>query len=173
LHDLIIPERVHRIPGPARLREETAGSQHAAGYGLILGERGGEAAALDTLRGHGCGWIDAHPAAAFQPHFRPGVRIGLPHDEVAAERVEFAALIARHDARRRPRSAREHGERGGEVLAEATARVEEEVVDRVQLQSRRLQRVEELLFAKHREYGLDERRVARDSTAHFASKGES
>ena len=90
----------------------------------------------------------AHPASTFEPDFGPGVRIRLPHDQIAADRVVLAALIAGDDARGNARGAHHHRERRREVLAEAAPRVEQEVVDRIRVEPRRLERVEELFVAK-------------------------
>src|SRR5690606_5547373 len=53
--------------------------------------------ALDPLGGHLEGRVDADPAALGRPILDPGVRVELAHGEVVARRIEFAALIARHD----------------------------------------------------------------------------
>ncbi len=121
-----------------------------------------------SLRGDRSGRIDAHPAPSFEPDFRPGVRIRLTDDQVAAHRVVFAALIAGDHARRDAGGTRQHRERGREVLAETAARVEQEIVDRIQFQPRRLERVEVFLVAKLGEHRCDECRVAPGALAHFA-----
>ncbi len=128
--------------------------------------------ALDTLRSDGSRWIDAHPAAPFEPDLRPCVRLRLADQQIAAQRVEFAALVAGDHARRDAGGARQHRERGREVLAESAARVEQEIVDGVQLQPRRLERVEVFLVAKLGEHRGDERLVAAGALAHFAGECE-
>ena len=76
---------------------------------------------------------------------------GLPHDQVVAQRVEHAALVAGDHAGRQPGRAHQHHERRREVLAEAASRVEQEFVDRIAAQLWRHQGVEERLLAEHRQ----------------------
>ena len=76
------------------------------------------------------------PARLRQPDLGPGVRVRLAHDQVAAERVPVAALVAGDDARRDPGRAHQGRECRGEVPAEALARVEEEIVDRIAREAR-------------------------------------
>ena len=168
--DLVVPERVRGIPGEAHLREQRVLAQEPAGQRLAaLRERRFEPA-LDTLRSDGGRWIDAHPAAPFEPHLRPCVRLRLADQQIAAHRVVLAALVAGDHARRDAGGARQHRERGREVLAESAARVEQEIVDGVQLQPRRLERVEVFLVAKLGEHRCDECLVAPGALAHFAGE---
>ena len=53
---------------------------------------------IDTLGRDRGGWIHATPADAVEPDLGPGMGISLADDQVAAQRVQFAALIAEHDA---------------------------------------------------------------------------
>src|SRR5690606_9133731 len=131
---------------------------------LIGGQRCIDAT-LDALRGDCCGRIDASPALAVDPHLGPRMRVRLADDQVAPHRVELPAVIARHDAGWNPRSARERCESGSKMLAEPATRVEQEIIDGVPFEARRLERVVELLLAKHREHRFDERFIARRRSA--------
>jgi len=111
---------------------------------LRAGAGGRLCAELDPFGTDGAGRIDPHPAAPVQPHLRPGVGIGLAHDEVIAERVEVAALIAGHDARRNSRRAHQERVGRGEMLAEAAMRFEQEVVDRITPEVGRRECIEEV-----------------------------
>ena len=83
-NDLVVPERVRGVPCQSQLGEQRALAHEAARQRLAaLGKRGLESL-LDALgRDRGCR-IDAHPAALFEPHLRPGVRLRLAHQQVAA-----------------------------------------------------------------------------------------
>ena len=100
-----------------------------------------EDAALQALRRHHRGRIDARPALAFEPDLGPGMRLGLPHDEVAADRIPFAAEVTGDDARRHARRAHHRGVGRGEVAAEATLRIEQRRVHRIDAGDARLERV--------------------------------
>src|SRR5690606_35890312 len=86
--------------------------------------------ALDAFGRDGGGRIDTQPATAGKPDFGPGVRIRLADDPVVVERVSFTALVAGHDAGRYVERTHQHDECRREVLAEAGARIEQELVDR-------------------------------------------
>ena len=150
--------------------EQRALAQEAARQRFAALRQRGIEPALDAFRRDRRRRIDAHPAAALEPDLRPGVRVRLADEQIAADRVVLAALIAGDDARRNAGGARQHRERRGEVLAEAAARVEQEVVDGVELQPRRLERVEVFLVAKLGEHRCDERLVAAGALAHLAGE---
>ena len=107
------------------------------------------------------GRIDAPPAGARQPDLGPGVGMRLAHDQVAADRIPVAALVAGDDARRDPGRAHQRRECRGVVPAESLARVEQEIVDRIAREARRRQRVVELLLAEQLEHRLHVGGVAR------------
>ena len=92
------------------------------------------------------GRVEAPPFAV-DDRLGPGVRIGLADDHVAAARIDLAALVAGDHARRNPGRAQQQHERARVVLAEAAPRVEQEAVDRIVVEQRRRQRVDELLGA--------------------------
>ena len=113
--------------------------------------------ALDALRGHRRRRIDAQPAAALDPDLGPRVRVALPHDQVAAQGIELAALVAGDDPGRHAGRAHHQRERRGVVLAEAATGLEQELVHRVFRELRRVERVDERLLAKHRQHRLRDR----------------
>ena len=127
--------------------------------------------ALDARWRHRRRRIVAMPAAVDQ-RFGPGMRVGLPDDQVTAARIDFPALIAGDDARRNARGAQHHDEGAGIVLAKAAARIEHELVDGFLFVQRRPQRVDERLVAKVRQHGVDERRFVRHALAQFAGEGD-
>ena len=77
-----------------------------------------EDAALQAFGRHHRGGIDARPALAVQPHLGPGVRLRLAHEQVAADRIPFAAEITGDDARRHAGGAHHRGVGRSEVAAE-------------------------------------------------------
>ena len=117
-----------------------------------------------------CGRIDAQPAAAGEEYFGPGVRVRLAHREDPIDRIRIAAEIAGHDARRQPRGAHQEDERGGEMLAESGAGREQELVDRIAPERRRLERVREPAAAKKVHRARDDLGLARRSAAPFLGK---
>jgi hypothetical protein len=117
-------------------------------------------ATLDTRRTHRRGRIDALPATAVAPDFRPGVRVRLAHEQVTARVAPPAALVAGDDARGNAGRAHEEHERGRVVLAEALARVEQEFVDGIAAEQRRIQRVGEARV-EHRQRALHDGVVVR------------
>ncbi len=84
------------------------------------------------------------------------MRVALAHDQVVAEGIELAALVAGDDACGNTGSAHEHREGGRVVLAESAARFEQELVHRIVVQQRRGQRVDERLLAKIAECPRDD-----------------
>ena len=122
---------------------------------------------FDAFRRYGGRWIDSVPAPILQPDLAPGMRIGLAHNQVPAQRIHLATLITHHDARRNSGAAHHVGKRGGIVLAETLAGLEQEAVDRITAERGWLQRVVELLLIEHAHYGLDESRVRAGGGSHF------
>ena len=102
-----------------------------------------EHAAPEPLRRHHRGRIDARPALTLQPHLRPGVRVGLAHQQVLSYRIPLAAQVAGDHARRYPGGAHEVGEGRGVVPAEPLTRAEQQVVDCVLPERLGLERVHE------------------------------
>ena len=92
--------------------------------------------------------------------FRPGVGVGLAHGDDAVDRVELAPLVAGHDARRDAGRAHEDHERRREVLAEAGLGGEQELVDRVGAEQRRLERVHVPALAQERDRALQHLGIA-------------
>jgi hypothetical protein len=82
--------------------------------------------------------------------------VGLPDDPVVVARVGLCALVAGDHAGRDVERAHQHHERTRVVFAEARARLEEEPVDRVVGQQRRVERVAESVVAEHGQRPLDE-----------------
>ena len=78
----------------------------------------------------------------------PRVRVGLTNDHVAAARINFTALIAGDHARRNAGCAQQHDERACIVLAKSAPGIEQEHVDRIAIEQRRRERVDERLGAK-------------------------
>ena len=129
-------------------------------------EHGFGDAEFDALRCHGCCRIKANPAASFEPHFGPGVRIGLAHDHVVADRIHFAALVAEHNACGNAGCSHHDGKCGCVVLAKTTARFEQKTIYRVSTERRRFKCVIELFVVKAREYGGDVGAVGPGFSAH-------
>ena len=77
--------------------------------------------------------------------------IELMHLHIAALAVELAALITRHHPRRNPRRTQDESGRPGIVGAEATPAVEEEGIDGIAGQCRRLEGVEILALVEARQ----------------------
>ncbi len=161
-----LPQGVHaqpQIAQPGRIDPPA----HAEG---AFGAADGMRAADHPLRRDRRGRIDAHPAAAVEPHLVPGMRVALAQDPVIGVAVVGAALVAGDHARRNAGGAHQGGERRGVVPAEAAAGVEQEFVDRILAEHRRLERVEERLCAKHREHRLRVAGVVRMRGAQFAGE---
>ncbi len=116
--------------------------------------------AADTLLdavGRDCrSGIDAHPAAAGEPNFGPSMRIGLAHDEVIADLIEFAALVAGDDARRHAAGTHQKREAAGVMLAEAALGFEQKVIYAIGAQTRRMQGVNIRLVVKPRQHFVGE-----------------
>src|SRR5690606_18885194 len=66
---------------------------------LLATDRGAQAA-LDAARHAVGGRVRAHPAAPLDPGLDPDMGVVLAHREIAVDRIDLAALIAAHDARR-------------------------------------------------------------------------
>ena len=109
--------------------------------------------------------IDAHPAAPFDPHLVPGMRIALPHYPIICESIESSALIAGHDTRRYARRAHQHGERRGIVFAEPAFGIEQKLIHGIVRELGRRQRVVERLLSEHGENGAHVVHVVRVSAA--------
>src|SRR5690606_37981785 len=140
-----VADRVEVEPQPLRHRPRALG-----GVARRAGRRQPHAA-LDALRRDGGGRVDANPAAAREPDLGARMRIGLPDLPVAVDRVALAALVAGDDAGRDAEGAHQYREGAGIVFAEAGTGAEQEIVDAVASQQRRLQRVPERFAAEHRQ----------------------
>src|SRR4051794_6414468 len=151
LDHLIVPECIESVPCESHLREQIHAIEHAAGHGFILTQRAFDAT-LNTLGRHRRGWIHANPAFAVDPDFRPCVCVRLPHDQVAAQSVVFATLITKYYVGRDSGGTCHEGEGGCEVFAESASSIEEEIIDRICFEARRLERVIKLLLAKFLQY---------------------
>ena len=103
------------------------------------------------------------PAATLQPDLRPGVRVRLPHDEVAADRIPLAAQVTGDDSRRNVCAAHERDECRSVMAAEAASGVEKKIVHRVVTQQRRRQRVHEAAGAEELEHRVDEFAIRADA----------
>ncbi len=114
----------------------------------------------DAGRRDGSGRVHAHPAAAREPDFGPGMGVRLPHGPVAVHAIHLAALVARHDACRNAGRAQQHCEGRRDVLAEARLLVEPEGIRRVLGVDARLQRVAVAARAQPLQRGLHEGRGA-------------
>ncbi len=115
--------------------------------------------AVDAARRGDRRRIDAQPAAARDPHFGPGMGVVLADFQVAVHRIDFTALVAGDHARRNPGGTQGKHKGGGEVLAEATLRVEEEFVDHVGAQQRRVERIDQQLLVEEVSRGREDRRA--------------
>ncbi len=104
LHDVIAPPGVGGIPALQRSCEPGRAAQQPLACRQRIGQQVEDPAAQPLGRDH-CGRIDARPAAAFQPDFRPRMGIRLTHQEVVADRIPLPAEIAGHHARRDARGA--------------------------------------------------------------------
>ncbi len=138
------------VPPVAQAAQPLEVGAHQVGQRLAAGHCARQAG-VDAHRRRGGGRIDSHPAAAAQEDLGPGVRVGLAHRDDPVHRIDVAALVARDDARRNARRAHQEHECRGEVLAEAGARVEQEVVHRMLAEQRRLERVGEPAAAQVRD----------------------
>ena len=107
-----------------------------------------------------------------EQRLRPRVRVGLAHDHVVTVGIHFPALIAGDDPRRYSGGAKQDGECAGIVLAESAAGVEQESIDRIAVEQRRRQRIDERLIVKPFEHGIDVRAVGIDTLTHFLGEGE-
>ena len=83
------------------------------------------------------------------------MRLGLAHDQIVAQRIHLAALVAGHHPSRHAGRAHQEHEGRSVVLAEAAARLEQEFVHRVAAQLRRDQGVEEQLRAEQVQHVVD------------------
>src|SRR6185295_13306114 len=93
------------------------------------------------------------------------------HDEIVAELIHFTPLIAGDDAGRNARGAHDDGEGGGIVLAEAAARLEQELVDGIgPEQHLRREGVEKALVAEQGKGRQHELAVVRVLAAELASQ---
>ena len=99
------------------------------------------------------------PADAFEPYFGPCVCVGLSNDQMPAHRIQFAALVTENNSRREPGRTHHYSESGCVVFAKSAPGVEQEAVDRVVAQRRRLERVKEFFFVKFSKNGVYERLV--------------
>ena len=122
--------------------------------------------ALNARRRNGGGRIEAGPPGIRQPDLGPGMRMRLAQNQVAADWIPVATLVAGDDPRRNAGGAHHHREGRREMPAESLACVEQEIVDRVALETRRCQCVVKLLVAEHREHGAREFAVASGRLAH-------
>ncbi len=165
LHDPVVPARIDVVPDHAGLPQEAAVVGEPALQQVLCGQRG-RGPALNALRCDRGRRIDAGPAGVRKPDLGPGMRMRLAQDQVAADRVPFAALVAADDPRRDAGGAHHHRESGRKVAAETLARVEQEIVHRVALEAGRRQRVVERLVAEHREHRAREFPVAARRGAH-------
>ena len=102
-------------------------------------------------RGRG---VDAHPAPAFEPDFRPGMGVALAHGPHAVHGVKFAALVAGHDAGGNAHIAHQYHECVGNVLAKAFFAVKPESVGRVLAREARCQGIAVVAVAQGVEHGL-------------------
>ena len=108
--DPLVPIRRRRVPDEQRAPHPLDPAEHGARHALAL-KRSAPRTERDAVgrdRGHG---IDANPPLVREPDLGPRVGVRLANDEVAADTVELAALIAGDDSRREPRGAHHHGER--------------------------------------------------------------
>jgi len=92
--------------------------------------------ALQTRRGDHGRRVYPHPALALQPHFGPSVGVGLPQHQIAADGVPVTTLVAGDHACRQSGSAHQQRVGRGVVAAEAQPCVEQQVIDRVEVQQR-------------------------------------
>ena len=106
-------------------------------------------ALFDASRRHRRGRIDAHPAVPLDPDFGPGVGVGLAHDQVVADPIVLAALVAGDDAGRDSGATHDQRKGAGVMLAESAPCAEQEFIDGVASQRRRAQGIDVLLLAKH------------------------
>ena len=93
--------------------------------------------------------------------------IGLAHDQIIAELIEFAALIAGDHARRHAASAHQKGETAGIVFAKTAPRVEQEFIHAVAAEARRLQGVDVGLLVEARQNFVNEGLLVRAVLAQF------
>ena len=96
------------------------------------------------------------------------MRIRLAYDHVAAVRIDFAALVAGHDARRNAGRPQQHDERACIVLTKSAARLEQELIDRLAFEQWCRQRINERLVAVELKHCVDERGVIRNLGAKVA-----
>ena len=110
--------------------------------------------ALQAGWGHHSRGIDPHPALALQPDLGPGMRIGLPQHHIAADGIPFPALITGDHACRQTCSTHQQCVGRGKVAAKAQSCVEQQIIDRVEVQQRRCQAVFEAAVVQIVEYPL-------------------
>ena len=116
-----------------------------------------------VISGHRGGMLDGYPENCIEsfektlsymesffeidPRLTKDGIIVLMHDETI-DRIRLAALVAGDDAGRYAGGAHQEDKGRGVVLAEAAPGVEQEVVDRLLAEQRRLQCVEKIFFGK-------------------------
>jgi len=151
--EFVLPPGIEPPPGLHRVGDPRGGEQPpgtAAGAGQQLVEPFGQ-----TPRGHDRRRIDSYPALALEPHLGPGMGIGLADVEVAAVAIPGAAQVAGHDARGHATGAHQCDKGRGIVAAKAFVRAEQQVVDRIEIEQRRLERVTEAATTQVIEHGVD------------------
>jgi hypothetical protein len=103
---------------------------------------------LDAVRRHCGGRVEAPPFAV-DHRLGPRVRVALRDDQVPAAGIDLAALVAGDHACGNAAGAQQHDERARIVLAESAALAEQEAIDRIVVEHRRRQRVDERLGVNH------------------------
>ena len=98
IDDVPPPAVIHRVPRKTEILEPTTVETGKERHRFAGGKRARESTFNARWR-NGGGRVVAAPDAVDQ-RFRPRVRIRLAHDHIAAIRIDFPALVARHDTRR-------------------------------------------------------------------------
>ncbi len=155
LDEVIVPPRVRRVPALHHRGEPRRPAKNSHGRGNRVGEQIQNASGEPLRFNHRSG-VDARPTAALEPDFRPGMRVGLTHREVAATRVPFAAQIACDHVRRHTARTHQGYEGRREVLAESAAGREKKLIHRVAAEAGRRQRVLESSRAQELQHRRDE-----------------
>ena len=153
----LVPDVVDGVQGQAEVAPQAVLAARQERQG-VSGRQRGLDAALDPGRGDRAGRVDPHPAAPVEPDLGPGVGVGLADDHVVAQAVDLAAQVAGHHPGRHPGRAHQGDEAGRIHFAEPGLDVEQELVDRVASEQRRVECVDKAGFAEHAQGALDDLR---------------
>ena len=153
--DVVLPPGVECVPGLERGGQPGVVAQQTGGTAAEPVAKLQQLTAQSVRCDHGRR-VGAQPAAPGQPHFRPGMSVGLPHQQITADRIPFATLVAGDDPRRHTARAHQVDECRGVVTAESRAGAEQEFIDRIAPQPLRRERIDKAAITQISEGVVDE-----------------